>query len=192
MKEKSHSNVTFAMLTLDKRANWIYVHIAKLCSYFILKFELIDKCWLCMALSSQPLQWWTLLSYTWLAFQLLVLPKGTHTAVGILQSFFPLLLFFFLSFSVKLLYYTKYVHTYDVHRQSYKNWAAMSTTPSPFFSLGFFFTTKKVSSVNEKWLPFDSCPLKSRLLWYFAWHRGLRRVARDGRGGSELGEKAPF
>ena len=40
-----------------------------------------------------------------------------------------------------------------------------------FFSLGFFFLQrKKVSSVNEKWLPFDSCPLKSRLLWYFAWH----------------------
>ena len=64
-----------------------------------------------------------------------------------------------------------------------------------FFFTRVFFTTKKVSSVNEKWLPFDSCPLKSRLLWYFAWHtttdccRGLCRVAR---GGSELGEKAPF
>ena len=122
-------------------------------------------------------------------FPALSFAKGhTHTAAAYYSHSSPFCFSFSSVFPSN--YYTKYVHT---------TYIAKVTRTEPlclqllllFFSLGFFFTTKKVSSVNEKWLPFDSCPLKSRLLWYFAWHtttdccRGLCRVARDGGRGWE-------
>ena len=84
---------------------------------------------------------WTSYLHTWLAFSFL--PKGTLLLLSLLKR---------------------------LPRPSFGSihiWKVTYLKNSHCFTRVVFSREKKVLSVNEKWLPFDSCPLKSRLLWYF-------------------------